>query len=123
MDGARDSTLYWVNKRLHIINFMHNTVFMRDLPRFYCNFLWTDFSLVGHVINTRLVQSEMQCGIQCSRHDSCQSYNYEHVGDNSGRLCELNGQTRESMTQDYLEKPGFTYYGQVEVRRTLSGLF
>ena len=50
--------------------------------------------LPNHVMKTKQTNSEMECGLNCAKDESCASINYKTSGKGKG-LCELNNKTVE----------------------------
>lgn len=66
--------------------------------------------LSNHVIQTIFVQSEVECGLQCAREESCLSVNYGSV-ENRMDVCELNNASIEmSSTLEVYQNDSFTHF-------------
>ena len=75
-----------------------------------------DHSLVGHVMETTVVDDEFECQLNCIGNNRCKSVNVHPDGNNTQRrICELNNKTREMKPGDFQRKKGSKYYGSVQV--------
>lgn len=75
-----------------------------------------DYALFGHKFDTIEVYDDSECATRCMANETCQSYNIQTNANSAKQLCELNNSSRTTEPQDFRRKPGFTYYGSVEVR-------
>ena len=74
---------------------------------------FSDHVLVGNVINTSVVADEFECHQKCLANISCKSFNVHPGADITKHVCELN--TRNMKSDDFIEKSGSSFYGQVKV--------
>ncbi|KAJ7365434.1 hypothetical protein OS493_005541 [Desmophyllum pertusum] len=56
----------------------------------------------------------MQCFKKCQGDSQCHSFNFEHDSGLPTRKCELNGATKGQDPVNYVRRPGYTYYENVE---------
>ena len=75
--------------------------------------------MFGHVLHTAVVSDEFQCHLKCLGFSKCMSFNV-HLAESgsSGRICQLNNETRETKPIDFKQKKGSRYYGPVKVGRS-----
>ena len=74
--------------------------------------------LSNHVIETKQAVSELECGILCVRHGSCESVNYKTSGIGKGR-CELNNRTVQE-TSDPDEKTHNPEFNHIAIIKPVS---
>ena len=67
-------------------------------------------------MNESTVADEFECHQKCLGHISCRSFNVHPGGDITKHVCELNNKTRQMKSDDFIEKSGSSFYGQVKVR-------
>ena len=70
-------------------------------------------------MGTSTVFDEFECHQKCLRNNSCKSFNVHPGADITTRFCELNNKTRQMKPDEFVEKKGSSYYGQVKVRSTV----
>ncbi|XP_068678359.1 uncharacterized protein [Montipora foliosa] len=72
--------------------------------------------LFGHVLHTAVVSDEFQCHLTCRGSSKCKSFNiHPPESGGSGRICQLNNETRETKPSDFKKKKGSHYYGPVKI--------
>lgn len=72
-----------------------------------------DSVLVGHVISASQVPTRIDCAFECLSSLRCVSYNYEE-GNKVLHECELNSERKESKSDNFTGKAGYSYYGTKE---------
>ena len=78
--------------------------------------------LANHVIATKQVATELECGLHCVRHGSCLSVNYKIFGIGKGR-CELNNEIlRETSDADKKLNPEFNHLYITEKVRNVQSI-
>ncbi|XP_068678275.1 contactin-associated protein 1-like isoform X2 [Montipora foliosa] len=76
----------------------------------------TGHFLFGHVLYTAVVSDEFQCHLKCLGSSKCKSFNVHPAeSGGSGRICQLNNETRETKPSDFKKKKGSHYYGPVKI--------
>ena len=56
----------------------------------------------------------IECFNKCQGDSQCHSFNFEHDSVLPTRKCELNGATKDQDPVNYVRRPGYTYYENVE---------
>ena len=70
--------------------------------------------LANHAIETKLTESELECGMHCVGNESCASINYKTSGAGKG-LCELNSKPQRQEISKRLPKPEFNHLFIIKV--------
>ncbi|KAJ7327712.1 hypothetical protein OS493_026590 [Desmophyllum pertusum] len=81
----------------------------------------TDAAINGHVITSMLVDDVMVCARECLLYRNCVSFNYEYIPTtgrelpNSGMICELNDETKNSCSERFHKRDGYKYYEKLKM--------
>lgn len=71
-------------------------------------------ALEGHVMYTRVTNSNTVCSLYCARDLNCQSYNYDQERSN----CELNDDVSVTNTQRLVLSEGVDYYEKMDLHQS-----
>ena len=73
-----------------------------------------DYALSRSPRSQREVSDVMQCSRKCRDDSQCLSFNFQYSSVLPTKTYELNGATKRHEPQNYVKRPGYTYYENLE---------
>ncbi|KAM7451506.1 hypothetical protein ABFA07_001156 [Porites harrisoni] len=73
-----------------------------------------DYALSSHPRSEHEVNDVMHCYKKCQDDPKCLSFNFEYTSSLPSKNCELNGVTKRQDPNNYVKRPGYIYYENVE---------
>ena len=69
-----------------------------------------DHALSSHPRSQHEVSDVIQCFGKCQDDSQCLSFNFQYTSVLPTKKCELNGVTKGQDPENYVKRPGYTYY-------------